>query len=359
MQDFQLVNDTYSILDTLKEETSVGVDTEFLREKTFFARLCLIQISSRSSTWCVDPLRSHDYDDFWTALCNGQWVVHSARQDIEVIYQSAGKMPRELFDTQIAAAFLGKAPQMGYGNLVEELFNEQLPKAHTRADWSQRPLPEELLEYAADDVKYLLPMLDILSDELQKLGRLDWAKEDSKLLLDPALYTVDPGDAIERVKGARNFRGKRRAIAAGLAAWREEQAISRDRPRQWIIRDTTLLDIAAQQPKDLKALQGIDGMSPKLAARSGEELLKIVQKPESGHADYEPPRVPDEQEKARLKRLQRIVKRKADELGIAAELLASRKELATAVMSGKCDSRAFSGFRKALIGDAIREALDA
>ncbi len=358
MPDFQFVSDTYSILETLKKESSVGVDTEFLREKTFFARLCLVQISTRQTTWCVDPLRPHDYKDFWEALCDSQWVVHSARQDIEVIYQSAGQMPHELFDTQIAAAFLGKAPQMGYGNLVEDLFDTQLPKAHTRADWSQRPLPAELLEYAADDVTYLLPMLDLLSEELDKLGRLDWAREDSMLLLDPALYAVDPADAIDRVKGAKNFRGKRRAIAAGLAAWREEQAIQRDRPRQWIIRDNTLLDIAARQPKDMKALQALDGMSPKVASRNGEKLLAIVRNPESGHADYEPPRIPDEDEKALLKKLQRIVRQKADEIGIAAELLASRKELAAAIMNGERNSRMFQGFRQPLIGDTIAKAID-
>ena len=219
MTDFSMVDDIDTIADDLSSPDFIGLDTEFMREKTFFAELCLVQISSGTSIYCVDPLGSADMASFWNNAMQTPWVVHSARQDIEVIYQAAERMPGALFDTQIAAGLLGYAPQMGYATLVSELFNVEIPKSHTRADWSRRPLADAVLQYAAEDVEYLLPAREILAERLDKLGRLHWADEDSALLLDPKLYDIDPQAAIKRLKGARNLRGQKRSAAARLAAW--------------------------------------------------------------------------------------------------------------------------------------------
>ena len=232
-------------------EPLIGVDTEFMREKTFFAELCLLQISTRDRIFCADPLGADGdgapADDLWQAIMHSEWVLHSGRQDFEVIYQAAGRLPDNVFDTQVAAALLGFQPQIGYAGLVKELFDIELAKTHTRADWSKRPIADALLNYAAEDVQFLLPARDALIERLERSGRLDWALQDSRDLLDVALYQTDPGAAIQRLKGARNLRGRARAAAAALAAWREQQAIRSNRPRQWIIRDSVLVDLARQK----------------------------------------------------------------------------------------------------------------
>ncbi len=356
MSAYRFIDDYYDVIDELRALDTIGVDTEFLREKTFLSQLCLVQLSSTGGILCVDPLRPHDYSEFWETTCTARWVVHSGRQDIEVIYQTSGRMPSDLFDTQVAAGLLGFAPQMGYGNLVDELFNVSLPKSHTRADWSQRPLPAEYLQYAADDVAYLLPALDELQERLERAGRLDWAIEDSRDLLDSSLYEIRPEEAIHRLKGARNFRGRRRSVAAALAGWREQQALERNRPRQWILRDNVLLDLAVRQPGSPAELRRIDGMPPRLAERAGAELVEIIAAADEG-TGYRPPGPPDEAQKSLLNELQRIVARCAKELGLAAEIIAPRKVLSAAIMFGDTGGRVFRGWRAELVGDAIRERL--
>ena len=131
-----MVEEVDAIAAEISAPTYIGLDTEFMREKTFFAELCLVQISTENAIYCVDPLGNTDMDSFWKSAMETAWVVHSARQDIEVIYQAAGRMPMRLFDTQVAAGLLGFAPQLGYANLVSELFGVEIPKSHTRADWA-------------------------------------------------------------------------------------------------------------------------------------------------------------------------------------------------------------------------------
>lgn len=354
MTDFNFVDDPSSLLDEFAGAGRIGVDTEFLREKTFMSQLCLVQISTPQKIYCVDPLTPASYDDFWKAICEPEWILHSGRQDIEVVYQTAGEMPSRLFDTQVAAGLLGYAPQMGYANLVGELFDVQLPKTHTRADWSQRPLPPALLEYAADDVEYLLRAWETLSERLDKAGRLAWAHEDSEFLLDAGLYELNPADAVARLKGARNLRGRQRTIAARLAAWRETEAYERNRPRQWILRDSTVLEIATRQPDSKSALASIKGVPPKLADRAGDALLEIIEQSDGALSAYEPPSPPNEQQKAVLKVLQKMVAERAGELGISAEILAPRKELSAAVISGNFESRVFRGWRNEIIGEELR-----
>lgn len=346
-----------SIAADLIEHDVLGVDTEFMREKTFFAQLCLLQIATPECVWCVDPLGNKEMDEFWTQACQRDWVVHSARQDIEVVFQATSTMPAGLFDTQIAAGLLGMQPQIGYAGLVKELFNVELPKSHTRADWTQRPLPEGLLHYAVEDVEYLLPAYEELCVRLRELGRLEWVWQDSALLLDESLYAIDESLAIARLKGARNLRGRRRAAASRLAAWRESEAVRRDKPRQWILRDSILLDIAGSLPTSTGELRAIENMPPKLAHRAGEELLAIVARSEGDQVDYQPPRVPDEKQKRLLKSMQAAVAECASELGLSAETIASRKELSAVVISGRQESRVFNGWRRDLIGKRLLELL--
>lgn len=339
----------------------IGVDTEFMREKTFFSQLCLVQISAGERIYCADPLAEESGAEeeaarFWQTLNQSAWVLHSGRQDMEVVYQACGAMPTEVFDTQIAAALLGYAPQIGYANLVAELFDVELAKSHTRADWSRRPLSEAVMDYAAEDVLYLLPAYEILTEKLSQLGRVQWASEDSVDMLDPALYANDPALAIRRLKSAGKLRGPAYAAAKQLCAWREHEAIRTNRPRQWILRDAVVVDLAIQRPETETALSDIDGLAERTVARAGSQLLQVLADAAQDKADYQPPPRADEKQKKLQKKLQQQVAACAEELGLATEIIAPKKEL-SAAMQGNVDSRVFRGWRRELVGLKLLETL--
>ena len=348
---------------SLSSQLRIGIDTEFMRERTFFSQLCLVQVSSGNDIYCIDPLRDSPENSgesasaFWETLMQIPWVLHSGRQDIEVVSQSALKFPKSVFDTQIAAALLGYAPQLGYAGLVAELFDVQLAKSHTRADWTRRPLSDAVLNYAAEDVLYLLPAYELLKERLEKLGRLAWAEEDSADLLQPALYDVDPGLAITRLKGARNLAGTSRSAAVRLAAWREREALRSNRPRQWIIKDKTLLNIAVTQPTSADELTAIPDMAERTARRASADILAAIREAQSDDDSYRPPARPDEAQKVLLKTLQQKTAHIAEELGVASEIIAPKKELSAAV-HGDRSGRAFRGWRAELIGNTLLELLE-
>jgi ribonuclease D len=348
------------LLEILSQEERIGLDTEFMRESTYFPQLCLVQIATGEKIFCADPLGDSDLSEFWRALVRPSWVVHSGRQDVEVLFLASGRMPDRISDTQIAAALLGYAPQLGYGALVTELFGVDLPKTHTRADWSRRPLAEEFLRYAAEDVEYLLPAYDLLAARLSSEGRLHWAEEDAMDLLDRTLYAPDPDVAVQRLKGARYLRGRARRAAEKLAAWREREALRLDRPRQWILKDAILLAMAVAGPVGEAALARTADLPPKILRRSGSELLAILAAADSHAAspdDYQPPPRSDETEKKRLKPMLAQVSKTASELGIQPEVIASRKEL-TAALNGERKLRVFKGWRRDLVGEKLLELLD-
>jgi len=359
MPNFQFVDldSNEAVTALLSSNRRIGLDTEFMREKTFYSQLCLMQISTDDGIYCADPLGSSNLELFWQKLMDCRWVVHSARQDIEVLYQSTSLMPETLFDTQIAAALLGYAPQLGYAGLVKELFDVELAKSHTRADWTRRPLPAAALEYAAEDVEYLLPAYEMLKERLTELDRLRWAEEDSAFLLQASLYEGDFRHAIDRLKGARNLHGRARAAAARLAAWREEEAVRSDRPRQWIMKDKVLLEIASAGPQDQESLASISGLAPRTLRRTAKTILGILEDARIDDVDYEPPQKPNEKQKAVLKEMQALVSVRAEELKIAAEIIAPKKEL-SASLDGSRDSRVFTGWRREIIGGKLLEMLE-
>ena len=357
MSQFTLMPKAADALPRLEDCREVGIDTEFMRERTFFAELCLLQVAAGTNLLCVDPLLNDEQDRLWRRLAELEWVVHSARQDLEVVYQTAGVLPQALFDTQVAAGLAGHQPQIGYAGLVKLLFNVELPKTHTRANWAKRPLEEKLLQYAAEDVEYLLPARERLAETLDRLGRLDWAVADSTLLLDTSLYTADPASAIDRLKGARGFRGRRRNAAALLASWRERRAVDRNKPRQWILKDSVLLDIAYKLPKSRSQLKGIQDLPPAVLKRSGDELVELVGQSDRDDGGYRPPAAPNEAQKALLGKMQARVAAVAGDLALASEVIASKKELSAAVMLGRQDSRVFKSWRKPLIGDELLRML--
>ncbi|HXA36144.1 MAG TPA: ribonuclease D [Steroidobacteraceae bacterium] len=336
-----------ALAQSLEAQAWIGVDTEFLRERTFFPRLCLLQLAAGGRIWCIDTIKIASLDPLMTALTApaARKVIHAARQDLEAVYLSTKRVVSPVFDTQIAAGCIGLKPQVGYAELVKTLLNVTVPKGQTRTDWSKRPLTRDQLEYAADDVLYLGDIADHLMQRLRELGREHWVLEDCLALEDQELYEPDPAQAWVRLRGLAQLAPQPRARAKAIAIWREKLARARDLPRAWILSDAAIFSVA-------------HGSSPPLNEGLAASLLDSLQ----GAADevsYQAPsqdaRLTPEQ-KAMIERLGKIVDARARELNVSAEILASRGEL-KALATGKRDVHALAGWRREEIGTRLLQAI--
>jgi ribonuclease D len=269
---------------------------------------------------------------------------------------ATGMLPARLFDTQVAAALLGHQPQIGYAGAVEAVLGEKLDKAHARADWTRRPLPADQLAYALEDVVHLPALATRLREDLIAGGRLDWALEDSARLLEPGLYDNPPEDAWQRIKGFGRLRGAERAAAATLAAWREREAVERDRPRQWILSDAVLLATAVARPTDVRALRAVAGMPGGLVRRAGDALLHALEAPPPEAAMRAPAGPPSDEEKSRLAALAKALGKAADALGIETSVLATRADMMD-VIRGRRRGKLFEGWRREAVGPTVERYL--
>ena len=343
----------------LARETRIGLDTEFLRERTYRAQLCLLQLSSRDEAACVDPLAVTDLVSLAALLTSSSVtkVMHASRQDLEVLLPVVG-LVRPVFDTQVAASLGGFPAQVGYAELVRRLLGHDLAKLHTRTDWSQRPLGNEQIEYALDDVRYLLPLAEKLEEQLRRLGRRDWLEEELALLGDARVLTVEPEDAWLRLKGLRELDPGRERLARALAAWRERTAVRHDRPRGWILSDGVLRDIVLQVPRNRAALAQIPAIPPAVVKRRSEELLECVRA--AAVPDPAPPLAgrarPDPARAALLRKLTGMAQGAAHELRLAPEVLATRRELEQ-LAAGSREVMVLQGWRRRVLGERLLAAL--
>jgi ribonuclease D len=343
----------------LAASARLGLDTEFLRERTYRAQLCLVQLATPDEAACVDPLALADLTPLAAVLAAPAVlkVMHASRQDLEVLLPAMGRT-RPVFDTQIAAALTGLPAQVGYAEAVRRLLGQELAKSHTRTDWSRRPLSPEQIEYALDDVRYLLPLADALRAELERLGRLAWLEEEMAALDDTRALVVDPDNAWLRLKGLRDLDPGRERVARSLAAWRERTAAEHNRPRGWILDDAVLRDVVLQVPRSLTALAQIEAMPPGLVKRRGEELLGLVhaaQVPEP--APPLPGRArPDPVKAALVKKLGQLSQTVAQELQLVPEVLATRRDLEQ-LADGQRDGAVLRGWRRAILGERLLAAL--
>ncbi|HEX3603095.1 MAG TPA: ribonuclease D [Steroidobacteraceae bacterium] len=350
-----------SLAQDLEPHESIGLDTEFLRERTFFPKLCLLQLSAAGQIWCVDTLKIASLDVLMPALTAPRVpkLIHAARQDLEALYLTAQRVVSPVFDTQIAAACIGMKPQVGYAELVKTLLDVTVPKGQTRTDWSKRPLTAAQLEYAADDVLYLSAVAAELQRRLRELGREHWVREDCLELEERRLYEPDPARAWERLRGIGQLEPKPRARAKSIAVWREKAARERNLPRAWILPDAAIFSIAHANPATPAALEAVQPLNGQFAAA----LLTVLANSRPDSSDSEPTQDsrPTPEQKALLERLIKVVEARAAELQISAEVLAPRGELKTLAL-GKLagsprDSRALNGWRKEEIGNRLTAAL--
>ena len=338
---------------------AIGLDTEFLRERTYRAELCLVQVSAGSDASCIDPLALTDLGDLARMLTAPGIVkvMHASRQDLEVLLPVTG-LVRPVFDTQVAAALTGLPAQVGYAELVRRLTGTELPKTHTRTDWSRRPLSPEQIEYALDDVRYLVPLKSLLEEQLQKLGRSQWLAEELAALDDARSFTTEPEQAWQRVKGLRGLDDQRQRLAQELAAWRERRAMERNRPRGWILDDSALREIVLQVPRSLQALSSIEEVPAGVVKHCGDELLACVR---AADVQDPPPALqgrlrPDPLKTALVKKLGTLNQAVAAELGLSPEILATRRDLEQ-LADGRLDVAVLKGWRRGVIGDRMLAAL--
>jgi len=346
-----------SLARALESQPAIGLDTEFLRERTFFPKLCLLQLRAAGQIWCVDTLKIGSLDALIPVLTapNARKLIHAARQDLEAVYLTAKQVISPVFDTQIAAACIGMKPQVGYAELVKTLLDVTIPKGQTRTDWSKRPLTPAQLEYAADDVLYLDAIAQELNGRLQQLGREHWVREDCLELEERRLYEPDPALAWERLRGIGQLAPEARARAKAIAVWRERLARERDLPRAWILSDAALFSIAHANPATAAALDAVQPMSEKFAATLLDALALSCA---GGLQDLAPVQDsrPTPEQKALLDRLSKTVDARAVELQVSAEVLAPRGELKALAM-GKRDTHALTGWRLQEIGSRLLATL--
>ncbi|MDF1619449.1 ribonuclease D [Pseudothioclava nitratireducens] len=352
-----------------KAEPYVTVDTEFLRERTYWSKLCLVQMAlpnkgkQEGEAVLVDPLADGIslepiYDLF--RHTKTVKVFHAARQDLEIFFTEAGVFPDPLFDTQIAAMVCGFGEQVGYETLVKKIARENLDKTSRFTDWSRRPLTDAQLKYAVADVTHLRVIYEFLSAELKKSGREAWVEEEEAILLNPETYITRPEDAWQRVKTRTNS-GRFMAVVRELARFREGYAQNRNIPRSRIFKDDALLELASTKPQSHEELSKSRLLLRE--ARKGEIADGILQAVKEGLAvkPEDMPRVPDNgaqlQVNTALADLLRVLlKAKSSEAGVAAKLIASSSDL-DRIAAGKRDVPALTGWRLEVFGrDALRLA---
>lgn len=359
IQDDDTLNDACL---ALSSEAILALDTEFVRESTYYPQFCLLQIASPTRTYCIDPLVTSTSDPLRKLLTNSSitFVVHSARQDLELIWQQVGTLPSRMLDSQIAAGLSGRNEQIGYGALVESILGVRLAKEQTRTDWSQRPLTNEQLHYAADDVSYLIQAYPHLQDEITALGRSTWWEEDSKALLCHSLYETDCLSAWRKVKGLLELDAKSISRGIMIAHWRENVAKSADRPRTWILNDETLLSwcSSASIPSRGHRMRNIP------PAQQSHYLAELAEHMNQPHPTELADRLSliskskiDPARKSLVKKLGSMTQQIARDLNITPSVLASRKDLEGFIDQPE-RSRLLSGWRNDILGTTLTSLLN-
>lgn len=340
----------------------VAVDTEFMRETTFWPKLCLIQAAGGDREVLIDPLAEGlDLEPFW-ALMRDESVMkvfHACRQDIEIFYHQGGELiPRPMFDSQVAAMAVGLGDSISYDNLVRALLGQGVDKGSRFTDWSRRPLSDKQAEYALADVTLLRDLFPILRQKLQEVGREAWLAEEMKTITNPATYRMDPKDAWKRLK-LRKTTPKWLAALKAAAEWRETEAQTRDIPRNRIIKDDGLYEIAHAAPtsaEDLAQLRAVPrGFERSKPAERLIEALTIALDDPKAHAPQIEKQKPAPYEGPVLEMLKLFLKVVADQEGVAARLIATVPDLEQLAADDEADIPALKGWRRQVFGaEAIR-----
>ena len=341
----------------LGKHAFITVDTEFLRETTYYPKLCVVQMASTEEAVVIDTLAADiDLDPFFALMANEQVlkVFHAARQDIEIIWHRAGLIPHPVFDTQVAAMVLGYGDSISYDQLVQRISGDTLDKSHRFTDWSRRPLSPEQITYAISDVTHLRDVYQALSADLIKRGRIDWVTEEMEVLTSPETYRAEPDRAWERLK-TRVRKPRELAVLMEVAAWREREAQSRDVPRGRILKDEVVADIAIHAPTSAERLANLRSV-PRGFDRSkwGQDVLDAVQKG-VGRDAKSLPRLERHRQvpsgAATVELLKVLLRMTAERHAVAAKVIATVDDLEQIATEGDADVPAMKGWRRELFGE--------
>jgi ribonuclease D len=347
----------------LRAHGSFGIDMEFQRERTYRPRLQLVQVSLPERPLLIDPLALPDLAPLWDLVADPtvEKIVHAGSQDMEIVWARSGLLPKNVFDTQIAAGLIGLGDQIGYANLISRMLNRRLKKGETITDWSMRPLSKAQVEYALDDVRYLHDVRGRLWERLDALGRASWLREEVEHYEDRGTYERDPATLWMRISRMRSLDRKGLAILRELAIWREEEALRRDEPRGRIVSDETLVEIARRSPKKPEDLRPLRTLHPRELARSGSALVEAVQRgaevPEAEWPKLDPVQAEDDRFSITVDLLEVVLRARALENEIAPSYLGTRSDIADLIRASRNGKRRsgeepllLSGWRRDLVG---------
>lgn len=342
----------------------LAIDTEFLRDRTYYPKLCLLQMATEDEVAVIDPFAIDDICAIVPLLLDEGIVklFHAARQDLEIILRETGALPVNIFDTQIAAALLGHSHQLGFGAAVHSFCGETIKKTDSFTDWSRRPLAKSQLSYAADDVIYLPQLYAIMKDMLEERGRLGWLENDFAELADPANYVVDPYERFRHLKRGNQLLGRQLASARELAAWREVQAQKRDVPRKWLLSDEQIVEACKRDPKTIDDLFMVRGIREHLSVRDARQIVELFKKvykmPKSEWPEPEQPSKSLPNVDSALDLMEALVRVRARENDIAMQTLATRSELAKIARGQYKGVELLKGWRRKLVGNELLELLN-
>ena len=346
----------------IKGQPFVAVDTEFMRETTYWPMLCLIQAAAPNAEAVIDPLAEGiDLEPFLEVLRDPSIdkVFHAARQDVE-IFNNLNAMPNPLFDTQVAGMAAGFGEQIAYDALVRQMLKVELDKSSRFTDWARRPLSDNQLTYALADVTHLATLYPILKARLEREGRLVWVTDEMKALVDPALYDVEPDNAWKRLRPKKHA-AKYLAVFKAVAAWRERTAQQRDQPRGRILKDDAIDEVATQAPTDAAQLDRLRAVPKGFAgSRFGPDLLEAVKlalkSPEANGPSIERARAQSSPAAGAVVELLKVLlKARAEDAGVASKLIATVSDLELIANDDSADTQALTGWRREAFGeDALR-----
>ena len=364
--DYVLITQADSLAEICHRANQVGIvsmDTEFMREKVYFGELCLLQMAIEQTYFVIDiiALKDNNQNQSLKPLADllessaVTKVFHSCSQDIDVLYHSLGVIPEKIFDTQLAAAFCGHNGQVGYANLVLDLFNIELDKSQTRTDWKRRPLTMKQLEYAANDVVYLQSLYDTFQQKMHDLERMEWFLQESDTLIKTVIDQNNPYKAYKKLNGS-NMPLRNQALLKFLANLRENVAQKIDKPRTWILKDSDLYDLANAMPNSEKSLFSLR-INSKFLKSQAKDIIHFVHQIEENKLEpvwYNWQPLTNEQ-KALVKKMNSKLTHFSENQGIARNIIANRKDLEKFVV-GK-EARFEKGWRAELVGDLFRKEM--
>lgn len=339
----------------------IAVDTEFMRERTYHPKLCLIQVATADEAAAIDPLLIEDLS-LLAKLFEDETITkvfHACDQDLEVLYDGMGCTPRPIFDTQLAAAFLGHRMQMGLGALVQAYEGVHLDKADSLTDWSRRPLDEGQLRYAEDDVRYLPSIYQTMMDDLLARNRLPWLEPELLAVCDPKRFIRDPHEAYVHLKRASSLTRRQLAIAREVCAWRERCAEKRDIPRKWVLSDEVVVEICRRAPRTRDRLLRIRGMDH-LSAHDADQVIRAV----SRGIACDPQKYPKVRHRARpsaeldsvIDLMYAMLRLSSDQCEVALPLIATREDLHVLATGGE-NSPLREGWRWEVAGERLEALL--